>query len=74
MHCIDLFLGFDSLPNPSWSRSAARTYSMSINHLGSGGSFDARQKRLRRIADVIGSGRFFDKKHARRREELRAHQ
>lgn len=61
VHCIDLFLGFDSLPNPSWSRSAARTYSMSINRLGSGGSFDARQKRLRRIADVIGSGRFFDK-------------
>lgn len=59
VHCIDLYLGFDSQPNPAWSRSTARTYSMSINYLG-GGPFDAKQKRLRRIADVICSGKFLD--------------
>jgi uncharacterized protein len=62
VHCIDLYLGFDSQPNPAWARSAARTYTMCINHLGRGDSFDARQKRLRRVADVISSGRFFDKR------------
>jgi uncharacterized protein len=62
VHCIDLYLGFDSQPNPAWARSAARTYTMCINHLGRGTSFDARQKRLRRVADVISSGRFFDKR------------
>jgi oligoribonuclease NrnB/cAMP/cGMP phosphodiesterase (DHH superfamily) len=62
VHCIDLYLGFGSQQNPAWSRSAARTYTMCINHLGRGDSFDARQERLRRVADVISSGRFFDKR------------
>ena len=74
VHCIDLFLGFDSQPNPAWSRSAARTYTMSINRLGSGGSFDAKQKRLRGVADVISSGKVLRQTDARRSEELRTHQ
>jgi oligoribonuclease NrnB/cAMP/cGMP phosphodiesterase (DHH superfamily) len=60
VHCIDLYLGFDSQPNPAWSRSAAKIYSMSINYLSGGGPFDAKQGRLRRVADLVSSGKFFD--------------
>jgi oligoribonuclease NrnB/cAMP/cGMP phosphodiesterase (DHH superfamily) len=61
VHCMDLYvdLEFASQPNPAWCRSASRIYSMGINYLGSG-PFDAKQRKLRRVAGLISSGKFFD--------------
>ncbi|VVB76989.1 Uncharacterised protein [uncultured archaeon] len=60
VHCTDLYLGFDSQPNPKWSRTASTTYSMSINYFSSASSFEKRQKGLRKVMDTISSGKFFD--------------
>ena len=74
VHCIDLYLGFDSQSNPTWSRSAARTYTMCINRSRQGELF-------RREAEATPEGRrshqlgeVLRRADARRSEELRAHQ
>jgi oligoribonuclease NrnB/cAMP/cGMP phosphodiesterase (DHH superfamily) len=47
------------------------TYMMSINHCNMTKSYDARIRKLRRIADVISSGRFSDKEMRKRALEFR---
>lgn len=73
IHYTDFKSYMNTQPKDAWMRKTVRKYAMSINYFNASRSYDARQRNLRRMMNVLCSGRFMSEEigdAARRFERL----